>query len=526
MPLTSDIASVEQAEAVRLFVERAVLVLPTFGLTPHNQEAVVQVCRRLDGIPLAIELAAARVKILSVAQIAARLDDRFNLLMSGDRAALPRHQTLRAMVNWSYDLLSEQEQILFRRLSVFAGGFTLEAAEAVGGGIAAPSGSILETLSRLIDKSLVIAEEAPGVTMRYRLLETLRQYALEKLAQTNEMLLACECHADFFARLTEEADPHLPTIIQQRRWLSRLESDQGNLRAALGWCIDSERTEMALRLGGHLGWFWVQRSEFIEGRQWLERACAMPDAGRYPRAYARALVFNGILAFLQTEAKEAKPWLEQALALARANADRLTAADALNFLGLVALREQDIEKARSCLEESQALFQELGELAGYARTVWHLGYVAERQGDVGTVLHFYKQALALFREWGDPLRQSAVLRSIGWNQYELGDRGRGRDSLRESLTLAQSIGHKAGIAHTLRAIAERIEADPERAVRLLMVVINLYHALGSTTYENAVLENDLIQRRAQLDEMAFARACEAGRAMTMEQAIQDALLVE
>lgn len=525
-PLTSDMISVEQAGAVQLFVERAALVLPTFALRPDNQAAVVQVCRRLDGLPLAIELAAARVKVLSVDQIAARLDDRFNLLTSSDRTTLPRHQTLWAMVDWSHELLSEQEQFLLRRLSVFAGGFTLEAAEAVGGESSAPASSVLTPLSRLIDKSLVVAEEASGGAMRYQMLETVRQYALEKLGQANELLAVRERHANFFARMAQAADPHLQTAQRQGEWLARLESDRDNFRGALGWCLDSYNTETALGLGGHLGWFWVQRSEFIEGRQWLERALTLPNASQYPRVYGRALVFAGILAFLQTEEKEAKPWLEQALAVAQAHADRLTTADALNFLGLVALRERDIALARSRLEESQALFRELGEWAGYARTVWHLGFVMEHEADAAAVLTQYQQALALLREWGDPLRQSAVLRSIGWNQYELGDRARGRSSLQESLTLAQSIGHKAGIAHTLRAIIERIEADAERAVRLLMVVVSLYHSLGSTTYERAVLEKDLAQRRTQLDEATFAKACDEGRSLTTDQAIQDVLLVE
>jgi non-specific serine/threonine protein kinase len=525
LPMTPDIDGVERAEAVRLFVERAALALPTFALTSPNRDAVAQVCRRLDGLPLAIELAAARVKVLSAEQIAARLDDRFNLLTGGDRAALPRHQALRALVDWSYELLAGPEQALFRQLSVFAGGFTLEAAEAVGRVDAAPPDSVLENLSRLIDKSLVIAEEAAGAAMRYRMLETIRQYALEKLGQADETRWACGRHAGFFVRVAEEANQLLQGATQQAG-LDRLESDRDNLRAALGWCLDSENTEMALRLGGQLGWFWVRRSDLIEGRQWLERACARPDAGRYPRAFARALVSTGILAFLQTEEKEARPWLEQALTLARAHDDQLTAADALNFLGLVCLRERDIARARACLEESQTLFQALGDSAGYARTVWHLGFVAEHEGDAAAVLAQYEQALTLLRIWGDALRQSAVLRSIGWNQYELGDRTGGRSSLRESLALVQSIGHKAGIAHTLRAIAERIEADPERAVRLLMVVIHLYHNLGSTTFESAVVEKDLALRRAQLDEPAFARACAAGRTMTMEQAVQDALLVE
>lgn len=523
LPAAQDPARGAESDAVRLFIERAALVLPAFALTKQNRAAVIQVCRRLDGMPLAIELAAARVKVMAVEQIAARLDDRFGLLASPDRAALPRHQTLRAMVDWSYALLTEPEQTLFRHLAVFTGGFTLEAAEAVAGSPADPAASVLEVLSRLIDKSLVIAETALGEAARYRMLETIHQYALEKLKGVDELPGWRQRHAEYFAQWAAKIG--LQSVMGKER-LWALAAEQANLQAALEWWVAAGQTEAALRFVNALGWYWINHSAYSEGRQWLERCLALPDASLFPAAYGRALAFTGMIAFMQTEASEAKPWLEQALTIARAQADRLTMADALDFMGLVVMWQKDLAQARACLEESKQLFQAEAQQHGCARIRWHLGLVTEREGDIANALKHYEEALALLNEVGDPLRVTPVLRSLGWNYYELGDQQRGRQAYHEMLDRAQAFGNRAEIAHSLRAIAERIEADPARAVRLLMVVLNLYSALGSTTYEKAVREQDLAQRQAQLDQLSFAEACEAGRAWRWEQAVQDTLLID
>jgi non-specific serine/threonine protein kinase len=524
LPAEQDPVGGEEAEAVRLFVERAGLVLPTFALTTRNRPAVVEICRRLDGIPLAIELAAARVKVMSVDQIAARLAqrDRFDLLASPDRAAPPRHQTLQALVDWSYGLLSASEQTLFRRLAVFAGGFTLEAAEAVAGSPDDASAPVLETLSRLIDKSLVIAETASGEVARFRVLETIHEYALEKLKTADEWPVLRHRHAAYFSGWAAEIGPQLHTGRHAERvWA--VEAERANLRAALDWWLASDQTEAALRLVNALGWFWIARSAYSEGRQWLERCLALPAAGQHPAAYGRALAFNGMIAFMQTEASEAKPWLERAVAVARGQGDSITLADALDFLGLVLMWQKDLPGARACLAESQRLFEAEAHAHGCARLVWHLGLVLERAGDITTALTHFEEALARFEELGDLLRLSVVLRSLGWNYYELGDRQRGQQAYRHMLERARVIGNRAEIAHCLRAVAERVEGDPARAVRLLAVVHGLYSALGSTTYAQAVLEKDLAQRRAQLDEPSFAAAYEAGRAWSWERAVQDAL---
>ncbi len=259
-------------EAVHLFIERAVSVLPTFRLTQENASALAQVCRRLDGLPLAIELAAARVKVLSVEQIAARLDDSYRLLAGGSRTALPRQQTLQATIDWSHHLLSEKERILFRRLSVFMGGFTLEAAEAVCAGNGIEQDEVLDLLSHLIDKSLVAVAQRSGEA-RYRLLETIRQYGQDKLQEFGEAANLRRNHCDWYVGLSERAESEILGA-RQGSWFDRLEVEHDNLRAALGWSLEQKEAETAARMGAAIWRFWLLRGYMSEGRRWLERALA------------------------------------------------------------------------------------------------------------------------------------------------------------------------------------------------------------------------------------------------------------
>jgi predicted ATPase/DNA-binding SARP family transcriptional activator len=522
LPSGLDPDQIDGTEAVRLFVERASLTLPTFALTSRNREAVVQICRQLDGIPLAIELAAARVKVLSVDQIVSRMGDRFSLLASGNRTALPRHQTLRAMVDWSYDLLSPSEQAMLRLLSIFQGGFTLEAVQFVCAVDDDRTVSVLENLSRLIDKSLVDPEEISGETMRYRLLETIRQYAKEKLVEAGENHIAQDRHYNFLLKIVDHANQQRNGAYP-KRWLDLLRIERDNLRGALEWAIEGGRTESALRLASHSAWGWFVHSEFIEGRMWLERAIAMPCADQFPEPYALALLFNGMIDYLKSEIKKAKPWLEQSLAIGRSHSQQDVVAGALDFLALVAIQERNFNLARAYLFESRAIFAELGLVGGIAQAVAHIGLLAEQEGDKAAALSLYEQALSLFRNCGETARLPGVLRMMGWNYYELGAPGRGQALFQESLIQAVDNGQKAEVAHTLRAIAERIEGDASQAVRLLGAIVSLYHSIGLATYENSVLESDVAKRRGQLDGGTFNAAWEAGRLLTLEQVITEAL---
>jgi predicted ATPase/class 3 adenylate cyclase len=314
-------ASLTQYEAVRLFIERAVAALPTFAVTNQNAPAVAQLCWRLDGIPLAIELAAARVRMLTVEQIAARLDDRFRLLTGGSRTALRRQQTLQAAIDWSYQLLSEEERLLLQRLAVFAGGWTLEAAEAVGVGASIEGADVLDLLGALVDKSLVVAE-GQGAHERYRLLETIRQYAGEKLLEAGEVGPIRDQHRDWYVGLAARAEPEL-TGPGEEEWLGRLEVEHDNLRAALAWSLEGD-PGVGLRLAASLGGFWARHGHLVEGRRWLEafltRAPA-PDDPEEQRVRARALRRAGILASDQQDRAAARTFLAESLILFRALGD-------------------------------------------------------------------------------------------------------------------------------------------------------------------------------------------------------------
>jgi predicted ATPase len=328
-------------DAMRLFVVRAAAAAPGFAVTSKNAPAVVQVCQHLDGIPLAIELAAARVKVLSVEQIAARLDDRFRLLTGGSQTVLPRHQTLGAAIDWSYNLLSEAERVMLRRLSVFAGGWTLEAAETVCAGSEVDAGSILDLMASLVDKSLVIAETQGGEA-RYRPLETVRQYAWERLAESHEVTDLRRRHRDWFLEFAERAEPKLLGP-EQVRWLERLEADHDNLRAALEWTRREQNTEFSLRLAGALHYFWFMRSNQSEGREWLEDALSR---------------------------NEAVP--------ARVRAKAVYAAGNMAWSGVA----NDRARAENLLNESLALFRELKDISGIAYALHALAHVARTRGEL------------------------------------------------------------------------------------------------------------------------------------------------
>jgi predicted ATPase len=286
-PQGSPTVEVEGSESVRLFVERASQRAPTFALTSGNVEAVAEICRKLDGIPLALELAAARVGVLAVAEIANRLGDSLKLLTGGGRTVMPRQRTLRGALDWSYELLLGGEKKLFRRVSVFAGGWTLKASEAVVWGEGGEEGEVLDLLSGLVEKSLVVAEPTAEGGVRYRLLEPVRQYALAKLKESGEAETAKRSHAEHFLVLAEEAEPELFGP-QEVEWWNRLEEEHDNARAALSWSLEGADPELGLRLAGALRLFWLSRGYYGEGRRWLEEALAW-DGGVSVMARVKAL---------------------------------------------------------------------------------------------------------------------------------------------------------------------------------------------------------------------------------------------
>jgi non-specific serine/threonine protein kinase len=552
-------------EAVELFTERARSVRPSFTLTPENASAVVQVCRRLDGIPLAIELAAARLRALSVEQILARLDDIYRLLTGGSRSALPRQQTLRAAMDWSYALLSAHEQTCFRRLSVFAGSFSLEAAEAVCAAGPGESYDVLDVLSSLIDKSLVLMEQR-SAEARYWLLETIRQYGQDKLQEFAEATQVRRTHRDWYARLAEQAEAEMLEA-RQGRVCDRLEAEHDNLRAAIGWSLEQNEAETAARIGAEIHRFWLLRGYMSEGRSFLERALAGLSAKNAVRA--KALNVAAILASLQDNHTRARALVEESLALSRELGERKQTGYALYILGRLARIEGSYAAAVTFLEESLALFRELGQNDDIALVLSDFGLTVLYLGEYERATALCEQSLALSRELGDPRGIASWLANLATVTLARGDDQRAQELCDESLALRRALGYKGGCAHTLtilgrialvqgayeRAIAcynESLTLSQEtggqegiatameglaaatgmqgqavRAARLSGFAESLRTLLGTPLppIDRPAYQHTVAAIRAQLDTPSFLNAWTAGHALTLEEAIAEAVQV-
>jgi non-specific serine/threonine protein kinase len=434
-------------EGVRLFIERAIAVQPNFNMTDANASAVAQICYRLDGIPLAIELAAARVKALSVEQIAARLDDRFRLLTGGSRTALPRHQTLQALIDWSYDLLSEVERVLLRRLSVFAGGWTLEAAETVCAGDGIQPDDVLDLLAHLVDKSLVLVEERHGEA-RYRMLDTIQQYAREKALESGDAARVRARHLDFFVMVAEEAEVQLRSA-NQLIWLNRLEAEHDNLRAALGWTQGSGETELGLRLAGALIWFWLLRGHVNEGRTWIEGMLRLTGESGRTGAHAKALRAAGFLAVGQGDLVGGRSRLDESLAIFRELGDQEGTADSLHGLGRAAYFQGDYAAARSLFDESLSTSRAAKYEWGSAQALHRLGMVLLIRGAYAQARPHFEESVGKFRDLGDKWGLSYALSALGEEALRRGDYAIAHSVLEESLTVFQELGSKSGIAMSL-----------------------------------------------------------------------------
>jgi predicted ATPase/DNA-binding SARP family transcriptional activator len=481
-------------EAVALFLARAQDRRPELTLTAANAGAVAAICARLDGLPLAIELAAARVSALSVEGIAARLDDRFQLLTSGPRTALPRQQTLRATLDWSYALLSAEEQVLLRRLAVFAGGWTLEGAEAVCAGGEVAASAVLDLLAGLVHKSLVQLDEHGGAC-RYLLLETIRQYARELLVESAETPLVQGRHAAFYLALVERAEQELIGP-DQLRWLDLVEHEHENLRAALTRCLESGESaqddtdapgvDTGLRLAGGLHWFWHFRDHQREGLAWLEqmlaRGAAAPAAVR-----AKALSSAGILAGLYSaDPARSQTSLNESVALSRNVGDRRQLAIALSRLGwAMGQREQD-EQAAAALEESLAVARATGEPWLIAHALLHSlmrvvgGAAIERAAERARAWAAGTESLALFQAVGDSIQGAGVQLSLGQLALHEGDYERARAAFGTSLPVLRALRWPSTVADVLVCLADvaRKQGAPQEAAALYTEALTLYRHVG------------------------------------------------
>ncbi|HEX9301572.1 MAG TPA: tetratricopeptide repeat protein [Casimicrobiaceae bacterium] len=514
--------SVAQFEAAQLFIDRAVLARPDFRVTAQNVSKLASVCFRLDGIPLAIELAAARVRSLSLEEIDRNLNERFRLLTGGSRTALPRQQTLRSLIDWSYDLLNDQAKVLLRRLSVFAGGWILEAAERICALDGLGEGDILDLLTSLVDKSLVVADQSDGDS-RYRLVETVRQYAREKLLESAGGEAVRERHLDYFLALVEEAEPRL-TGAEQGAWLQRLEDEHDNVRAALEWSVASTGSRRALRLCGALQRFWMTRGHLSEGVAWCARVLDTAQASAPTLERAKVLNGAGLLAYHQIDYPAARARHEESLAIRRQSGDQRGVAVSLNNLGIVALDQGDLASARAMHEESLAIARELGNRNGIARSLGNLGMVASAQGDFEGARALFEECLAMLRELGDRGGIAIGLHSLGGVAFEQADFDAARAYYDESLKILAELGNRVRITYSLEEIAAVLAAqgDSLRAARIWGAAQRQREEIGAPPpAEDSKFDARVATARAALgDNVAFDRAWQEGRALTLEQAIE------
>ncbi len=559
----ADASTIASADAVKLFVDRARQHRPRFDLQEQRARAVAKICVRLDGIPLALELAATRMAVLPVEEIERLLDQRFRLLTRGG-GELPRQQTLRAMIDWSYELLDAAEQQLFARLSVFAGGWMLEAATKICAVEPAAADGVAYPLIALIDKSLVIADEDGD---RYRMLETVREYAREKLAESGSAESTAQRHRDYFLVLAKESRPKLAGA-EQLMWLQRLEQEHDNLRAGLGWSLEEQGSTGGLVLCGELQTFWWMRGYVSEAREWCAQILGKKGAEAPTRA--RAIVLNGagVLAYYQGDFHSAhalnmeglaisqklgdsigmssalinlgniacdqgefvsgKTFYERGLAIMRERNDRQGMATALMNLGTLAWDLGDRESAPALFEESLMVMRELNNQGGASYALHSLGRVAYAQGDFPAAAARHEEGLSIGRALGDRGSIAHGLNYLGAVAREQGDYHAAKAHFVECLTIQRELGDKLGVAYGLEGLASVVSrlGEPMTGARIWGAAERLREEIGSPLLPINKVEygpNVAIGRALAGDDIAFAHAWAEGRALTLEQAVELAL---
>jgi predicted ATPase/class 3 adenylate cyclase len=445
-------ASIAQAEAVQLFTDRALLARTEFRFTDQNASTVASICCRLDGIPLALELAAARLRSLSVEEIDRKLDQRFHLLTDGLRTALPRQQTLRSLIDWSYELLPDIEQLMLQQLAVFAGGWTLTAAERVCAGEKIEPEEVAYLLASLCDKSLVTADSNNG-RYRYRLLDTVRHYAQEKLAESGSGETVRTRHLEYFFGLAQEARTK-PVGAEQLAWLSILEEEHDNLRASLGCSFIDPEASRGLQLCWALAGLWTEHAHFTEGREWCARMLAKPGAEQRTLDRARVLDLAGTLTYFQGDYAASKAMHEESLAIAREQGDRKRIASSLGHLGTVAFEQGDYASARAFLEENLVVVRELGFGSGVAVGLNNLGNVSAIRGDIGSARVLYEESLAIANMSGDRASTAIAQGSLAEIAIRQGNVELAETLFSDCLAIARDMGNRYFIARALNGLGE------------------------------------------------------------------------
>ena len=529
--------ALSQYAAVALLVERAVAIKPDFAITEENASAVAEICVRLDGLPLALELAAARIRLFNPSAMLARLERRLPLLTGGARDLPARQQTLRATIAWSYDLLDDAEQRLFRRLAQFVGGCTLEAAEAVCNGDGDLGIAVLDGVASLVAKNLLRRAEAPDGDSRFLMLETIRGYGLEQLEAVGEAADLRRRHAEHYLALAVEAEPHLRGS-SQAIWLDRLAAEHDNFRAALTWSLEPDRdAELGLRLAGILAvWFWRQRGHMSEGRQWLEAVLTASSrtgasAKALASARAKALTGMGFLAQAQGDFAPAMAAVEESLALARNLGDNLAIAWALLVMGRALNLHSDYERQALVVDESLARFRAAGDSGGSAYVLWQLGNMARDRGAHEQAASLYEESVALVREAGDMWALAGALQWSGWLASLQGNSEQATAFHEEGLVLSRELRapwvislHVCGLVMVATA-----KGQPERAARLFGAEETLREAMGLSmggVARRAAYQRSVATARVALGEDAFMKIWAEGRALSTEEAVEYALSAE
>ena len=540
----ADLASLTTYAAVALFIERAQAVKRDFTVTNANAPAIAEICARLDGLPLAIELAAARVRLLTPQALLARLSSRLKLLTGGPRDLPERQQTLRNAIAWSHDLLAPQEQILFRRLAVFAGGCTLEAAETI---CAAPAAApplatdTLDSLDSLAAQSLLRqhdpqhdpddGENENENEPRFQMLETIREYGLEQLRAHGEAEALQQAHLVYYRTLAEHTAQQFFSA-REAPWFAMLEREHDNFRAALGWAREQSDATEGLRLAGALAHFWFTYGYLSEGREWLEGLLALPQPAAAPEdivpadVRARALYGAGDLATWQGDFDHATTRLEQSLTLARSAGDRGLVVDALNRLGVTAVQQGNSEQSAQWFEESLMVARELGDLTHLLGPLNNLGEVAYMLGDYARAAAFYEEALANSRQVGDR-RVHVMLGNLGNVARHQGNMVKAEALYRESLDAARALGDPRAIAESLEGMSmvRAMAGDGVRAARLFGAATAARDLIGAPQPPTEREDRDVALRPARdaLGEAAWQQAFAGGRALSLEQALHEAL---
>jgi predicted ATPase len=564
----STVEVLSQSPAVALFVQRAVAAKPDFQLTPENATAVAEICARLDGLPLAIELAAARVKVLSPTAMRTRLSSRLQLLTGGARDMPQRHQTLRAAMDWSYDLLTPTEQKLFRRLSVFVGGCTLEGAEAVCDAKGDLGLDVLDGMESMVDKSLAQRDEQSDGEPRFVMLETIREYALEKLEASGEKALTKRAHAAYCLVLAEErATEQVGTVSAD--WLAHYGVEHDNFRAAVEWLTETEDAEWGLRLGGALFRYWEMREYLAEGRARLDKLLKIAGAQAPTKGRSRALFAAGVLGVEQGDYAAAEALIRESMEISRQLGNAQGAAVCLNALAVSARDRGDIPSARSLFEESLTVWREvgdpkavasavsnlanivrlqgdnkrarslyaeclsifsgLGDRAGVAWSMNYQGDVARDQGDPAAARALYEASLEIFRELGDRWGIAGTLADLGNLASDQGNYSMAQDLYRQSIRIFQELEHKRGIARLLECFAcsAAVQLEAQRSLRLAGAAAALRQNIGAplTPAEHAKLEASLHIARQALGSTGGGTAWSEGWALPVEKAIEEVLML-